>query len=238
MTLKKTLFTLALFLASPIAAFAHGDTPFGTPGVIHACREPLTGILRQITSGSCFRTEAIVHWSVAGPSGPQGPAGPEGAAGPVGPQGPEGLPGPPGPAGAGGGVTIVGGGTGSENASFVSGAFVPMFDSRRTLAPYEFAKVSQRMPLAGTLSHLSVVIDEPVDPGFGFGRTFMIVVGSASNTANPVDTVLRCTIAPGEAVCTNTTDILPIAAGDFIAGKVGLAVPLTPLRWTAVFTAQ
>jgi hypothetical protein len=45
------------------------------------------------------------------------------------------------------------------------------------------------MPLAGTLSHLSVVVDEPVDPGF-------------------------------------------------IAGKVSLGVPITPLRWTAVVTAQ
>ena len=94
------------------------------------------------------------------------------------------------------------------------------------------------MPLAGTLSHLSVVVDEAVEPGFGLGRTFTIVVSSTSNASNPVDTFLRCTIAPGETVCTNTTDVLPIAAGDFIAGKVSLGVPLTPLRWTAVFTAQ
>jgi hypothetical protein len=34
------------------------------------------------------------------------------------------------------------------------------------------------------------------------------------------------------------TDVVPIAAGDFIAGKMMLGFPLTPVRWTAVFTAQ
>ncbi len=251
--LNRTICALALVICAPLAAFAHGDTPFGTAGVIHACREPLTGIIRLITSGNCLRTETAVHWNIAGPQGPQGPEGPQGPAGAMGPQGPEGPQGsqgpegpqgpqgPPGPAGVGGGITIIGGGSGNENASFVSGAFVPMFDTRRSAAPSEFAKVSQRMPLAGTLSQLSVVVDEPVEPlgvGTTTGRTFVIAVGSTSTAFNPADTSLRCTIGVGETVCTNTTDVLPIAAGDFIAGKMFLGIPLTPVRWTAVFTAQ
>lgn len=139
----------------------------------------------------------------------------------------------------GGGLTIIGGGTGNEDASYVSGTFVPMFGNRRSAAPYEFAKASQRMPLAGTISQLSVVVDEPVEPNIVLkGRTFIIVVGSTSTAFNPVDTVLRCTIEVGETTCTNTTDVLPIAAGDFIAGKMMLGFPPTPVRWTAVFTAQ
>ena len=244
LALNRTLFALAIVIWAPLAAFAHGDIPFGTADVIHACREPITGLIRQINSGGCLRAETIVHWNITGPMGPAGPPGPQGVQGepgPAGPQGiagPEGPPGPQGPAGVGGGFTIVGGGTGSENANYVSGAFVPMFDSRRAVAPFEFAKVSQRMPLAGTLSQLSVVVDEPVEPGFNTGRTFIIVLGSTSTAPNPADTSLRCTIAPGETVCTNITDVLPITAGDFIAGKVSLGAPLTPLRWTAVFTAQ
>jgi hypothetical protein len=243
--LSRTLFALAIVIGAPLAAFAHGDTPFGTAGVIHACREPITGLIRQINSGNCLRTETIVHWQIAGPTGPTGAAGPQGVpgepgpAGLQGPPGPEGPAGPQGPAGVGGGVTIVGGGTGNENASYVSGAFVPMFDSRRSAAPYEFAKVSQRMPIAGTLSHLSVVVDEAVEPGVqGLGRTFVIVLGSTSTAFNPADTALRCTVVPGETICTNTTDVVPIAAGDFLAGKMLLGIPLTPVRWTAVFTAQ
>jgi hypothetical protein len=70
------------------------------------------------------------------------------------------------------------------------------------------------------------------------GRTFIIVLGPNSTAANPVETFLRCTVEPGETVCTNTTDVLPIAAGDFIAGKMLIGIPLGPVRWTAVFTAQ
>lgn len=85
-----TLCAVGFVLGSPLAAFAHGDTPFGTAGVIHACREPLTGIIRQITSGNCLRNEIVVHWNVAGPQGPQGPAGQAGEAGSRGPEGPQG----------------------------------------------------------------------------------------------------------------------------------------------------
>lgn len=232
MTLR-TAILLGVIVSSPTAAFAHGDVPFGTAGVIHACREPFTGLLRQITSGTCLRTESMVHWNVTGPQGipgDPGPAGPQGIAGPEGPQGPQG------PAGAGGGFTIVGGSTGNEDASYVSGTFVPMFGTRRSLAPYEFNKASQRMPIAGTLSQLSVVTDEPVEAASK--RTFVIVFSTFSGSQNATDTVLRCTINPGETTCTNTTDVLPIAAGDFIAGRMTLGFPPAPVRWTAVFTAQ
>ena len=245
MSKLRVVMLLSAVLCAPIPAFAHGDLPFGTAGVIHACREPITGLIRQINSGHCLRAETIVHWNITGPMGPAGPPGPQGvpgepgSAGPQGIAGPEGPPGPQGPAGLVGGFTIVGGGTGNEDASYVSGTFVPMFDSRRSAAPYEFGKASQRMPLAGALSQLSVVVDEPVEPGIGgTGRTFIIVVGSTSTAFNPVETSLRCTVRPGETACTNITDVLPIAAGDFIAGKVMLGFPPTPVRWTAVFTAQ
>jgi hypothetical protein len=230
---------------APIPALAHGDIAFATDGVIHACLERITGLIRQINSGTCLRTETIVHWNITGPMGPAGPPGPQGVQGDPGPgglqgiAGPEGPPGPQGPAGIGGGFTIVGGGTGNENANSVAGTFVPMFDTRRSTAPYEFRKVAQRMPLTGTLSQLSVVVDDLVEPGFsGMGRTFIIVLGPNSTAANPVETFLRCTVEPGETVCTNTTDVLPIAAGDFIAGKMLVGIPLGPVRWTAVFTAQ
>jgi cysteine-rich repeat protein len=97
-------------LMSTSESFAHGDTPYGTSNVIHACRVPLTGILRKIDSGNCASSEALVHWQITGPRGPaglqgltgiQGPVGPVGAIGPQGPAGqigPQGLQGPPGAA--------------------------------------------------------------------------------------------------------------------------------------------
>lgn len=236
MSKLRVVMLLSAVWCAPLPAFAHGDVPFTTAGVIHACREPLTGLIRQINSGNCLRAETIVHWNIPGPMGPAGPQGVPGEPGPAGPQGivgPQGPPGPEGPAGVGGGFTIVGGGSGNTAVDNVSGTLVPMFDSRR-VASYEFGKVSQRMPVAGTLSHLSVVIDEPVDADSR--RVFTIVISSTG--FNPVDTVLRCAIGPGETTCTNTADALPIVAGDFIAGKIGLGFPSTPVRWTAVFTAQ
>ena len=97
-------------LLLPAAALAHGTIPFGTPNVIHACRTG-SGVLRQITSGSCQLGETIVHWDITGPAGPRGPAGPAGATGatgPAGPMGPQGPQGPPGPAGGSGGTQAAG----------------------------------------------------------------------------------------------------------------------------------
>ncbi len=124
-TLLRPLVVLMAFAQtlSPVALFAHGTIAFGTPDVIHACKNAGTGILRKIDSGNCSAAEEVVHWNITGPTGPtgltgpQGPAGAKGDTGPAGPtgatgaqglpgtagpQGPAGATGPQGPAGAAG----------------------------------------------------------------------------------------------------------------------------------------
>jgi collagen triple helix repeat protein len=87
-------------------------------GVIHACYQNTTGVLRVAENGSsCRLGETALAWSQTDPQGPrgltgpaglqgaQGPMGPAGAQGPqgpvglTGPKGPEGIPGPEGPSG-------------------------------------------------------------------------------------------------------------------------------------------
>jgi hypothetical protein len=94
--------------AAAVAAVASADRGSGSAGVIHACRNVVTGRLRVVDPGTvCRFREAPLDWNVTGPQGPVGPDGPAGPAGeqgpegPVGPAGPEGPAGPPGPAGAG-----------------------------------------------------------------------------------------------------------------------------------------
>ena len=78
----------ALALAeSASAVSAYGNIPFSEPGVIHACRAPLGGILRKINSGNCLSNEEVGRWNIPGPAGPQGPQGLPGEEGPIGPQG-------------------------------------------------------------------------------------------------------------------------------------------------------
>jgi hypothetical protein len=103
--------TGAIAAATLVLAGAAGATLAGAldDGVISACRNKSTGVLRVPATGtSCKGDETQLQWSVRGPEGPQGPpgiAGPPGpqgivgAAGPVGPRGPAGAPGPQGPAG-------------------------------------------------------------------------------------------------------------------------------------------
>jgi large repetitive protein len=56
--------------------------------VIHACKHPSGGWLRQVTSaGQCRRRETAVSWNVAGEKGEKGDPGPAGPAGPAGPKG-------------------------------------------------------------------------------------------------------------------------------------------------------
>ncbi len=93
---------LMILLLFPVVAFPHGDTPFTAPGVIHACRAPIGGVLRKIDSGNCLPNEAVLHWNIMGPQGVAGPLGPVGPAGPVGGPGPVGSMGPAGPQGAAG----------------------------------------------------------------------------------------------------------------------------------------
>jgi large repetitive protein len=56
--------------------------------VIHACKHPSGGWLRQVASaGQCRRRETAVSWNVAGEKGEKGDPGPAGPAGPAGPKG-------------------------------------------------------------------------------------------------------------------------------------------------------
>ena len=103
--------TGAIVAATLALAGAAGATLAGAldDGVIGACRNKSTGVLRvPATGASCKGDETPLQWNVQGPAGPQGPAGivgppgPQGIvgpAGPVGPRGPAGAPGPQGPAG-------------------------------------------------------------------------------------------------------------------------------------------
>ncbi len=138
-------------------AYPHGDVPFDTPNVRHACRVINTGNLRDITSGDCRPSEAIVHWNITGPAGPQGPrgekgeTGPAGPAGPIGPAGPTGPPGPQGP-------------TGPAGPPFAFDTSYFEADSATNLADQKCVTVGcgllQRLlSCGGEVSHLGVVLD-------------------------------------------------------------------------------
>lgn len=92
-TIKSTVAAVFVLLAIPTLASAHGNVPFSTPNVMHGCRAG-NGTLREITTGSCTKTEVIVHWNITGPAGPTGAAGapgPQGLPGDPGIQGPQGI---------------------------------------------------------------------------------------------------------------------------------------------------
>jgi hypothetical protein len=61
----------------------------GSPStVIHACKHPSGGWLRQVASpDQCRRRETAVSWNIAGEKGEKGDPGPAGPAGPAGPKG-------------------------------------------------------------------------------------------------------------------------------------------------------
>jgi Lamin Tail Domain len=66
-------------------AFAQSEPP---STVIHACKHPSGGWLRQVSSAAqCRRREIAVSWNVAGEKGEKGDPGPAGPAGPPGPKG-------------------------------------------------------------------------------------------------------------------------------------------------------
>jgi hypothetical protein len=66
----------------------------GDPNVIHACKHPSGGWLRQVAgSAQCRRREQAVSWNIAGAKGEKGDPGAPGAPGPAGPVGPKGDPG-------------------------------------------------------------------------------------------------------------------------------------------------
>lgn len=66
----------------------------GDPNVIHACKHPSGGWLRQVASpAQCRRREIAVSWNVAGAKGEKGDPGEPGAPGAPGAAGPKGDPG-------------------------------------------------------------------------------------------------------------------------------------------------
>jgi collagen triple helix repeat protein len=69
----------------------------GDPAVIHACKHPSGGWLRQVAAPTqCRRRERAVSWNVTGPKGEKGDPGEPGAPGAAGPPGPPGPKGEPG----------------------------------------------------------------------------------------------------------------------------------------------
>jgi len=82
----------AVFVAAGVALAAAAE---GEPEtVIHACKHPSGGWLRQVTGpAQCRRREQPVSWNVEGPKGEKGDPGAAGAPGPQGPKGDKGDPG-------------------------------------------------------------------------------------------------------------------------------------------------
>ncbi len=88
---------------SALATTGFTNAASAAPGVIDACVNKSTGVVRIISaSQSCGSAENALSWNVAGPTGPTGPAGPAGATGPTGPAGAAGPAGPAGPVGPAG----------------------------------------------------------------------------------------------------------------------------------------
>jgi hypothetical protein len=81
--------TMLLAVLAAVAAGAALAADSGDPAaVIHACKHPSGGWLRQVAEGTqCRRRETAVSWNV------QGPKGDAGAPGPAGPKGDKGDPG-------------------------------------------------------------------------------------------------------------------------------------------------
>jgi hypothetical protein len=100
----KTTLLVACVLAVAFAAGALAQDT-GDPGVIHACKHPSGGWLRQVAGPTqCRRRERALSWNVEGPKGDKGDPGEAGAPGAPGAAGPPGPPGPPGPKGDSGTV--------------------------------------------------------------------------------------------------------------------------------------
>jgi hypothetical protein len=86
----KTILLLGSVIAVALAGTALGQSE--GPTVIHACKHPSGGWLRQVTDATqCRRRETAVSWNVAGEKGEKGDPGPVGPAGPPGPNGDSGT---------------------------------------------------------------------------------------------------------------------------------------------------
>jgi Lamin Tail Domain/Collagen triple helix repeat (20 copies) len=110
---RRVLLTaLPLVLVTGVALAAEPGARTPTSGVIHACVNKKTRVVRIVGAGaSCRRGESAIAWNgegargaagEPGAAGPQGPAGPAGAKGDTGKAGPAGAVGPAGPAGPAG----------------------------------------------------------------------------------------------------------------------------------------
>jgi hypothetical protein len=87
----KTMLFVASVMAVTLAAGVALAQDTGDPNVIHACKHPSGGWLRQVTSATqCRRRESAVSWNIAGAKGEKGDPGP---AGPAGAKGDKGDPG-------------------------------------------------------------------------------------------------------------------------------------------------
>src|SRR4029453_4518759 len=90
----KTMLFVASVIAVTLAAGVALAQDAGDPNVIHACKHPSGGWLRQVTSSTqCRRRGSTLGWNIAGPKGEKGDTGPAGPAGPAGPKGDKGDPG-------------------------------------------------------------------------------------------------------------------------------------------------
>ena len=145
-----------------------------------------------------------------GPQGPQGPAGSQGAQGPEGPQGPQGAQGPQGPAGpeASATASIIGGGTADTNLTTGSVSYVPIFSSLPRSGTE--SEVTQVMPVGGTLSRFSVLLNGT--PGGTNSYAFTV-------RKNGADTTLTCTITGSAVSCADSSHSVSFETDDTISIK-------------------
>jgi Lamin Tail Domain len=84
----KTILLIACMASVALAAGGALAQDSGDSTVIHACKHPSGGWLRQVTDpAQCRRREKAVSWNVAGAKGDKGDPGEPGAPGPAGPKG-------------------------------------------------------------------------------------------------------------------------------------------------------
>jgi Lamin Tail Domain len=87
----KTILLIACMASVALAAGGAMAQDSGDPTVIHACKHPSGGWLRQVSGpAQCRRREKAVSWNVAGAKGDKGDPGEPGAPGAPGPAGPKG----------------------------------------------------------------------------------------------------------------------------------------------------
>ncbi len=92
--MKTILLAMAAAILFVVAGSALAASAGDPPTVIHACKHPSSGWLRQVSGpAQCRRRETPVSWNIEGAKGDKGDAGAPGAAGAPGPKGDKGDPG-------------------------------------------------------------------------------------------------------------------------------------------------